>query len=110
MFFIRRPFDSCFRSLDVKSKRSRLEFLLPTCGENVAAFLPSKTKEMNWRILVFVDFVKYTNVYDTRHSVNYEVARKETTEYITFDNSISLTLGLFSLLYYFLKDFFFCPL
>lgn len=33
-----------FKSLDVKSKRSRLSFLLPTCGENVAAFLPSKTK------------------------------------------------------------------
>lgn len=48
-------------------------------------FSPLKLKiELRWRILVFVDFVKYTNVYDTRHSVNYEVARKETFEYITF--------------------------
>lgn len=48
-------------------------------------FSPLKLKiELRWRILVFVDFVKYTNVYDIRHSVNYEVARKETFEYITF--------------------------
>ena len=48
-------------------------------------FSPLKLKiELRWRILVFVDFVKDTNVYDTRHSVNYEVARKETFEYITF--------------------------
>ena len=69
-------------------------------------FSPLKLKiELRWRIQIFVDFVKYTNVYDTRHSVNHEVARKETFENITFSTILFPWLWIFLVYCYFLKIF-----